>query len=720
MGVGDTCLVIFLHWGKLATIKIEVIRHYVKHVRKAMKGEERYLLNLLEGTKTRFVIPVYQRNYDWKIEQCKQLFDDLEELVYEQGESHFFGSIVSKADGDIRVIIDGQQRITTSYLLLLALVSQLRAGAIQSRDEALAEMITEEYLIDKWHKSDRKLKLKLIKDDQAAFEAIYAGNPDKFIQQSNVTQNYLFFCKKIADTPIDADQLRSAIEKLMVIDIKLDRDDDAQRIFESLNSTGLDLSEGDKIRNFILMGLSSDEQEEFYEIYWNEIEKNTQYDVSSFTRDWLTAMRRKTPVISRVYITFKDYVKSLGLDTQELLENLKQYSEHYRVITEAQYGNPQIDAVLRRLQIFDASVMHPYTLNLLECRRQDIIDDEQMLESLLAIESYIFRRWVCKVPSNSLIKVFPTLHNETMRGVKEGGRYSEVLKYILLSKEGSGRFPTNAEFVDSIKNRDFYHIHGAKKYLYDRLENGDSREQINVVDNLEEGLFSVEHIMPQNLSASWMEDLGEGYAQIHEYWLHKIANLTLSAYNANYSNKRFVEKRDMKDGFKDSGFRISQSLCEQDEWGEAQLLARQELLCKRFLSLWPQIDSCFEWSSEVFEEHALDDDFDYTNRSIAAYTFMGKRHIVSKWTEMINGVLSTVHEINPGVLRSLVPVGTKFPGRYFYKEEQRSFYKIDDGIYFRPGSATTTKIEALKVIFEDAGIDPAELSFELEAKQKIK
>ena len=158
-----------------------------------MKGEERYLLNLLEGTKTRFVIPVYQRNYDWKIENCKQLFDDLEDVISEGVESHFFGSIVSKADGpDTRIVIDGQQRITTSYLLLLALVSKLREGAIVSEDDNLADMINEEYLIDKWHKSERKLKLKLIKDDQAAFEAIYSANAEKFIQDSNVTQNYIY------------------------------------------------------------------------------------------------------------------------------------------------------------------------------------------------------------------------------------------------------------------------------------------------------------------------------------------------------------------------------------------------------------------------------------------------------------------------------------------------------------------------------------------------
>ena len=373
-----------------------------------MKGEERYLLNLLEGTKTRFVIPVYQRNYDWKIENCKQLFDDLEDVISEGVESHFFGSIVSKADGpDTRIVIDGQQRITTSYLLLLALVSKLREGSIASEDDNLADMINEEYLIDKWHKSERKLKLKLIKDDQAAFEAIYSADAEKFIQDSNVTQNFIYFCGRIDKTKLTADQLRDAIERLMIIDIKLGKEDDAQRIFESLNSTGLDLNEGDKIRNFILMGLDAQMQEEYYEQYWNEIEKNTGYDVSSFARDWLAAVRRKTPAIKKVYSVFKDYVrtefkdcaKAGAFDAKALLEELLKYSKHYKAINAADSGNHGLDAVLRRLILLDMSVMNPFTLNLFEYRRCGEISDQQVIEALKSVETYLFRRWVCKMGS---------------------------------------------------------------------------------------------------------------------------------------------------------------------------------------------------------------------------------------------------------------------------------------------------------------------------------
>ena len=678
-----------------------------------MKGEERYLLNLLEGSKTRFVIPVYQRNYDWKIEQCKQLFDDLEEVVAEGMDSHFFGSIVSKADNDIRVVIDGQQRITTSFLLLLALLHQLNDDVISTNDESLVRYINEEYLIDRFHKSDSKLKLKLIKDDQTAFEAIYEGVEAKFIQDSNITQNYLYFCNRIAKTKLDADQLKDAIEKLMIIDIKLGKEDDAQRIFESLNSTGLDLSEGDKIRNFILMGLDPEEQERCYEDYWNAIEKNTNFEVSSFARDWLAAVRRKTPAIKKVYTVFKDYIKSRGLGTEELLAELLKYSEHYKVITTATSGSPKIDAVLRRLVLFDATVMYPYSLNLFEYRRSGNIGDAETAAVLCAIESYLFRRWVCKVPTNALNKVFETLHNEVLRGVADGGSYSDVLNKVLLSKEGSGHFPDDTEFMEAFEQRDFYRIAGYKYYLYDRLENGDSAERVNVVDNLRDEVYSVEHIMPQTLSNSWMQDLGEGYEDIHEKWLNSMANLTLTAYNSKYSNRRFVDKRDMEDGFRQSGFRLNQLVCEQDSWGEAQLELRNQEMQKRFLKLWPMISSTFEWSNDSYEEHALDDDFDFTGRQIAAYSFMGSRFTVKTWVDMICGILSMVYELDPVVFHKFVPEGSEFPGRYFMQKETDYSFKVGEGVYFNPSSSTAVKIDSLKVIFDVAGIDASELVFEL-------
>lgn len=676
-----------------------------------MKGEERFLTNLLEGSKTRFTIPVYQRNYDWKVEQCRQLFDDLEEVATENRESHFFGSIVCKADSENRIVIDGQQRITTSYLLLLALVKQLRAGIICSTDNAMVDMLNEEYLIDKWHKEEQKLKLKLVKDDQAAFEALYNGNEDKFISDSNVTQNYFYFCDRIETTSLTADELKNAIEKLIVIDIRLAKDDDAQRIFESLNSTGLDLAEGDKIRNFILMGLEPQEQELYYKDYWNEIEKNTEYDVSSFIRDWLAAVRRRTPAIRSVYSIFKEHVKKKSTSTIEQLSELRRYSIHYRTIIQASSGNVKVDAILRRLTLFNATVTRPFLLNLFEYRQMQFIDDIEVTECLRAVESYLFRRWVCSVPTNALGKIFETLHGDILRGVDTQGTYSEVLKRILLSKGGSGRFPRDDEFIQAFRVRNFYNIQNYKFYLYDRLENGESRERVNVAENLQNGTFSIEHIMPQTLSKDWILVLGDNHEAIQEKWLNSMANLTLTGYNSNYSNRKFAEKRDMENGFKDSGFRLNSFVNKQDVWGEAQLAQREQILEEQFLELWPFVTSNFEWPVTEQEERTLSDDFDFSGRQITAFTFMGTTYPTDSWADMIFRVLKIIFQIDPLALQKYVPKDAEFPGRYFQHNDEEKFMRIGNGLHFCPNSSTRTKIAILLTIFEKAGIEDSELSF---------
>lgn len=677
-----------------------------------MKGEERYLTNLLEGTKTRFVIPVYQRNYDWKIEHCRRLFSDIEEVIRDDRESHFFGSIVSKAERDVRVVIDGQQRITTTFLLLTALIVQVDAGKIAVDDEQLSERVRNEYLVDKYHKGEVKLKLKLVKDDQEAYRRLFSNVDDGLIEDSNVTQNYRYFLRRLSETEYSADDILSGIERLMVIDITLGKEDDAQLIFESLNSTGLDLSEGDKIRNFILMGLDSDRQEQYYEQYWNPIEKNTGFDVSSFVRDWLAARTRQTPTVKKVYAAFREYARKCDAGTQGLLKEMLMYSKHYAAIRGAATGSQRIDAMLRRIRLLETSVVNPFLLNLLEYRSEGSIDDGSVAQTLTSVETYIFRRWACKVPANALNKVFETLHAETVRGIQEGATYCEVLNYVLLKKEGSGRMPSDSEFTRSLDERDFYHIQNNRLYLYDRLENGNSLERVNVVDGLRDDIFTVEHVMPQNLSSGWKDDLGSDYESIHDTWVNRMANLTLTGYNSQYSNKRFSEKRDAPNGFKDSGLRMNKFIASCETWGIEELETRTEQLKADFLRLWPLPKTSFIPKTDIHEEYSLDEDIIFTNRKIAAYTFMGSRFTVKTWAEMIVGVLSLVGELDPVALCRYVNE-SDFPARYFSGEENPRLFEVADGVYFNPGSSTETKRDILNRVFERVGIDATELSFEL-------
>lgn len=685
-----------------------------------MKGEDRYLSQLLEGSKTRFIIPVYQRNYDWTLDNCKQLFEDLLDLIKEGGDSHFFGSIVSKAEGDARIIIDGQQRITTSYLLLMALVSEIKNKDIEKEDKDIDERITEEYLIDKWHKEDSKLKLKLIKDDQAAFEAIYNGDEIKFIESSKVTQNYRFFLEQIKNSGLTADELLDAIEKLMIIDIKLQTDDDPQRIFESLNSTGLDLSEGDKIRNFILMGLDPKTQEDYYENYWNEIEKNTDFNVSDYIRDYLSCVLRRITNKNNIYKTFKDFVKDNDYDTRELLDNLLKFSGYYHMLSTASTGKEGIDSVLKRFNLMDRSITTPFLLNVFDFWFKKKIDDKDLEEIIEVIENYIFRRWVCLVPTGVLNKIFVTLHSEVEKGVNEGGRYSEVLKKILLTKDVNGRYPRDEEFVNAIKERDFYQVRNYKYYIYDRLENGNSREKLNVVDNLKDETYTVEHVMPQTLDTRWIESLGPNYKEIHEKWMNNIANLTFTAYNSQYSNRPFKEKKTIKNGFNDTNFRINRFIVSCDKWTEDELMARQEILIKQFLELWPMIDSDFEWAKPTYDSFDLDDIDDFTGKKIAGFTFMDKNFEVETWAQMVCAVLYMIQTAYPGCLQKYISYEDQFPGRLFFSHETENTNKIVDGLFYDAATSTRTKIETLRTIFNDLGLDQNSLIFDLLPEDDVK
>lgn len=685
-----------------------------------MRGDAIKLTRMLQGARTRFVIPVYQRNYDWKREQCQRLFNDIEDIVRQGRESHFFGSIVSQADGDSKILIDGQQRITTVYLLLAALLHQMKCGAIPiGANDRLAEFIEDEYLIDRYAKDESKLKLKLVKGDQTALSKVMdieRIGDSELDELSNVTVNYHYFLDRIKASDMDAESIEKAVEKLEVIDIRLEPGDDAQLIFESLNSTGLGLSEGDKIRNFMLMRLPLDQQEKYYENYWNPMERNTGYEVSSFIRDYLTMKTRKTPVIDRVYLTFRNFAQEQ--DMFNLMNKLLHFSQYYARITGATSEDTSVDHALKRLRLMEMSVAYPFLLGLLEYFNEGNITNEELIRALGIVEDYLFRRWMCNVPTNSLNKIFAGLQHEILRGMSDGDDYCEALKYALLRREGSGRFPRNEEFRRAFDERNLYEIRRMRFYLYDRLENGDNVERVNIVEMMENATLSIEHIMPQTLSRQWRESLGKDADAIHDHWLNRMGNLTLTGYNSQYSNREFIVKRDCEHGFKDSGLKLNRFVASCDTWGESQISERNEKLWQRFLSLWPMLSTTFKPAIEERESHALDEDYTFTNRKIAAYTFQGARHAVKNWNDMMRGVLPTLYEIDPVSVREVVFSG-KFPSRYFSDSPLERGFEVGPGLWFDTGESTATKIDALnKLIGKITGVEPDELTFELYDKQE--
>ena len=680
-----------------------------------MKGEAKQFLKFIDGSDKRFIIPVYQRNYSWQNKHCAQLLNDLKGLIKKPDAPHFFGSIVSShMQGGKRedfLIIDGQQRLTTISILLIAIVDLLKHKKVIPKDDRLIEKITKKHLVDEYQEDQRKIRLKPIKDDCKAFDALF-GDESDFVDGSNVTSNFRYFRDRILNENIDIDDLYDAISRLQTIDIFLEKDDDPQLIFESLNSTGLELEEGDKIRNFILMGLSSELQEKYYEAFWNKIEKNTHFKVSDFFKDYLTLKLNRTVVIKDIYFTFKDYVKKNNDDVEVLLKDLLEYSKLYAIILNPMQYQNRFTTVLVRLSQLEYTVIFPVVLAILKSWKEKNLTDQEVTELLRVTEIFLFRRLIVGLATNALSKIFATLDKDVTKKAQSSqlASYAEIYKYVLLNKEESSRFPNDDEFEQALFSRNIYAMSSKNKaYLFSFLENEESKEQINVIERIKDGTYTIEHIMPQTLSPVWQKELGEKSQQIHEQWLHTLPNLTLTGYNSKYSNRPFKDKLDVENGFKDSNLRLNQYVRECLKWTEEELVERQSRLSKKSLKLWYYPTTSYAPPVEETNEYLLEDDFDFTGYTLVSYTLYDVESKVQSWKEMQIDVVKYLLEQHTTKIMSLCA------DQKFYDlsllETTNNFTEISRSVFLYTNCSTRTKINILKKIFEQCDVEQSELSF---------
>lgn len=693
-----------------------------------MHGEAKLLLKFLDGSDNRYIIPVYQRNYDWKQKQCEQLYNDLIQIIKKDRNTHFFGSVVtsaaSKGGKSDYLVIDGQQRITTISILFTAMVNLMKSGIVTPEDARLAEKIEKKFLVDEYQTEDRKLRLKPIKDDCVSFDKLITNDPTEFVESSNITQNYHYFENRIKINEISIDDLYEAIRRLEIIDIFLDKEDNPQLIFESLNSTGLDLTEGDKIRNFILMGLDAKKQEDYYEKYWNKIEKNTDYNVSGFIRNYLTLIQKKIPNINNVYFTFKEYVlETMNMenadDCETILKDMLYYAQIYgRIITAKNDPKDTVSSILYRLNNIEMTVSYPFLLAMFGHEKRGEIDFADVESTLKVLETYICRRIMCpNYTSNALNKVFCTLDSEVMKLKADNSEatYSSILIYYLLSRNGSAGFPTDKEFIDSLTNRDVYHMFKKnREYILDRFENGNTVERVNVIEMMENGDLTIEHIMPQTLTDDWKKELGDDYQSIYDQNIHTLKNLTLTGYNSKFSNNPFAFKKTCEGGFKDSGLNLNKPLLDYDHWTSTEMQDRLEKLLKQADSLWPYPKSDFVPPKKDIVTVTLDDDEELTGRVLVSYSFGDIReHETNAWVEMFLEVINQLYLQNPGVIRILATDTSYEQIIYTTDDKNADWAKIDENIYVYKANSTSAKIRILNRLFDEYGKDKSELIFNL-------
>lgn len=684
-----------------------------------MKGSEQKLVAFMQGSDKRFVIPVYQRNYDWKTENCKRLFDDLKKVALRQRKTHFFGSIVSvyNPDGQFNEfqVIDGQQRLTTISLLLLAMYNLMQKGIVTAENKKLADMIYKTYLIDEWQDEDSRLKLKPVKNDRLAFNKLFGSETD-YIQESNLTSNYRYFYDRIQNNEVSVDTLYDAIRSLEIISIQLNQDDNPQLIFESLNSTGLALSEGDKIRNLILMGLPSRKQNDYYEKYWHKIEECTDYDVSTFIRHYLSVKQQAIPSINKVYSVFRDYVDETAIETRDLLDDMLFYARLYEILIKANTANKELNACIYRLNRLETTVTRPFFLEVLRLHAVGTLQIEEVADIFLTTENFLFRRVICELPTNALNKIFMLLHREIVRFDGTENDYVAKFKFSLLSKRENSRFPNDAEFVEAFENRQIYQMNSKNKiYMLERFENHGTVEERSVYQHFDDGEYSIEHIMPQHLTPAWIQSLGEGYEETHRIWLHRIANLTLTAYNSKYGNSPFDEKKTMRNGYLESGLRMNQRIAQCENWASSELEERNHYLMERALEIWAMPTTTFAPIEKQVDSCTLDEDVTLSGRLISRFSYKNTEQPVLNWADMFERVMRLLHSEDKTVLPKLAADKNAELAVYvsFDKNDLRSYSEIEEGLFIERNTSTWLKVSLLRRFFKLYGADPADLVFYL-------
>ena len=560
-----------------------------------MKATETNLLSFLKKS-SQFSVPIYQRTYSWTESQCRQLWDDILRAGRNDDISaHFVGSIVYIERGVYSIsihspllVIDGQQRLTTVSLIIEALARRL--GESEPLDGFSVGKLRNYYLLNPEEKNERRYKLLLTQTDKQSLLSIVEQKslPAEHAEYSlRVQENFDYFEEWVEELEDDLAPLCKGLTKLMIVDISLDRErDNPQLIFESMNSTGLELSQADLIRNFILMGLGPDHQTRLYNEHWRPMEKafgqaaySAHFD--GFMRHYLTLKTGEIPKLKEVYEAFKAFkIHARQQDTSasvdDLVAELHTFAGYYCAMALGKESDRNLGRAFHDLRELKVDVAYPFLLELYHDYSNKVLSADELEQAVRMVESYVFRRAVCAIPTNSLNKTFSAFGRHL-----EKDRYLDSIRAHFLSRPSYRRFPSDEEFSREIKVRDLYNFRSLSYWLR-RLEKHERKEQVST------HVYTIEHILPQNenLSQQWRDALGPEWKQVQEKWLHTLGNLTLTGYNAELSDRPFSEKRDMEGGFRDSPLRVNEYLRTLETWNEEEIQNRANHLAQKAVAVW--------------------------------------------------------------------------------------------------------------------------------------
>ena len=550
-------------------------------------------------------------------------------------------------------------------------------------------------------------------------------------ENSKLTRNYRHFYDKLTRKPqvLSFDQLLDAIERLQIISIELDKDDDAQLIFESLNSTGLALTEADKIRNYLLMSLTPDEQQLCFKNYWQKIELATESQPTRFLRDYLTIKQQlQRPVrLSNIYFEWKKYM--VGHDRKEELIEMLNYARYYQKVTEAKLSTSKLSDKMRHICNIETDVTNVFFIQFLKYVSTNALSEDEVYKVIDLVENYLARRIVCNMPANALTQVFCALHKDVLRSIEEYGSanieltcsYSDILTYHIMRRDGNYQLPRDVQFVEAIKTRDAYHmLKPFQIFLFERLENAVHGEYNDVATDMKKKNATIEHIMPQTLNSEWKSMLGDNFEEIQEKYLHTFANLTLTGINSELSNKPFAVKRDGKTigkelypGYKNSKYRLTRNVTLCEKWTETELRNRCNEIVETFLRLYPLPQTAFKPLQKPIDEVALEEEtFSPTNRQLKGFRLFGNEYAETTWKDMLLRVVKVVEQKYTDIVDALYDT----EGFFWSAERADTRYctLIAPQKYLWTSMDNKSKLRCLRFLFEKCDIAESELVMLLE------
>jgi predicted transport protein len=627
-----------------------------------MKAIDCPFTKIINGT-TQFVIPVFQRDYKWTEAHCEQLWKDVIAIAGDSSDrKHFLGSVVYVSTGDTSagftrwLLIDGQQRVTTLTLLLIALRDHIDDQKWTGGPEApTAKRVDAYFLKNTQEEGSREHKLVLRRHDQATLRALLDRDELPLEVSENIRDNYEFFRERLKD--VSPDDVYRGVGRLVVVDVTLAATDDPQLVFESLNSTGMDLSQSDLIRNFILMRLPEREQTRLYESYWSKIEnlfRGSENTFDAFIRDYiaLRTQASKQERTDQIYFAFRRVFGAIGShqgDLDTLLQDLLRFAKYHAAFS---IGTDAPDEIAEPLARLRRQVDVPATLvmRLFECYDQlGSLSGDHFADAIKLVDSYVFRRAICGEQTRGYWQVFAHLAYRI-----DPDKPLESLTVGLARQRENYRFPDNNEFRRALEDEDIY----GKRVcfdLLDRLENYDNKEPTDTSG------YSIEHIMPrnENLVPEWRKMLGDHWRDVQRQWLHRLGNLTLTGYNSTYSDRPFSEKKSIAGGFEESSVRLNKYVREQQEWTPNEIERRGKELATRALSIWPML---------VVDKALIDAAEEADKRSVAKQQDTGKVPMSTAARGLFDLLRAKVLEIDGDIIELAEGKSVSYHGPTFFLE----------------------------------------------------